>query len=106
MSPTDIRLARKTGKLLRDSREAERVSLQHISKQCGLSVSLLIQIENGNLYSFGCNWKKFMNHSSVYAQVLVTALSNPDEAASLKPSIGLVMSEDGRIPRFLMKQTL
>jgi transcriptional regulator with XRE-family HTH domain len=106
MSPTNIRLARKTGKLLRDSREAERVSLRHISKQCGLSVSLLIQIENGNLYSFDCNWEKFMAYSSVYAQVLITDLNNRYEASSLMPLMTIVTSEDRCIPHFLLKQTL
>jgi len=104
MSLCDIRSAKKIGKLLRSSREAQRANLQHISKQCGLSVAQLVHIENGNLFAFESNLEKIMTYSSVYAQALNIDINSLSEAPSLMPARQAVESVDSHIPRFLMKK--
>ena len=104
MSLCDIRSAKQIGKLLRSSREAQRANLQHISKQCGLSVAQLVHIENGNLFAFESNLEKIMTYSSVYAQALNIDINSLSEAPSLMPARQAVEPVDGHIPRFLMKK--
>jgi cytoskeletal protein RodZ len=105
MSPVDIRSAKQIGKLLRSSREAQRANLQHISKQCGLSVAQLVHIENGNLFAFESNIDKIMSYSKVYAQALNIDINTLSEAPSLMPPRQAVAPVDVSIPRFLIKQT-
>ena len=105
MSPFDIRSARQVGKLLRCSREAQQTNLQHISKQCGLSVALLVHIESGNLYVFDSSLQKLMSYSNVYAQALNVDVNALGTAISLEPLTDLEVPVDDHIPHFLMKQT-
>ena len=105
MSPFDIRSARQVGKLLRCSREAQQTNLQHISKQCGLSVALLVHIESGNLYVFDSSLQKLMSYSNVYAQALNVDINALGTATSLEPLTDLEVPVDDHIPHFLMKQT-
>ena len=104
MSLCDIRSAKQIGKLLRSSREAQRGNLQHISKQCGLSVAQLVHIENGNLFAFESNLEKIMTYSNVYAQALNIDINSLSEAPSLMPARQAVEPVDSHIPRFLMKK--
>jgi cytoskeletal protein RodZ len=104
MSLCDIRSAKQIGKLLRNSREAQRANLQHISKQCGLSVAQLVHIENGNLFAFESNLEKIMTYSSVYAQALNIDINSLSEAPSLMSARQAVEPIDSHIPRFLMKK--
>ena len=104
MSLCDIRSAKQIGKLLRSSREAQRANLQHISKQCGLSVAQLVHIENGNLFAFESNLEKIMTYSSVYAQALNIDINSLREAPSLMSARQAVEPVDSHIPRFLMKK--
>jgi cytoskeletal protein RodZ len=104
MSLCDIRSAKQIGKLLRSSREAQRANLQHISKQCGLSVAQLVHIENGNLFAFESNLEKIMTYSSVYAQALNIDINSLSEAPSLMPARQAIAPVDSHIPRFLMKK--
>ena len=104
MSLCDIRSAKQIGKLLRSSREAQRANLQHISKQCGLSVAQLVHIENGNLFAFESNLEKIMTYSSVYAQALNIDINSLSEAPSLMSARQAVEPVDSHIPRFLMKK--
>jgi cytoskeletal protein RodZ len=105
MSLCDIRSAKQIGKLLRSSREAQRANLQHISKQCGLSVAQLVHIENGNLFAFESNIEKIMSYSNVYAQALNIDINTLSEAPSLMPARQAVAPVDVSIPRFLKKQS-
>ena len=104
MSLCDIRSAKQIGKLLRSSREAQRANLQHISKQCGLSVAQLAHIENGTLFAFESNLEKIMTYSSVYAQALNIDINSLREAPSLMSARQAVEPVDSHIPRFLMKK--
>jgi cytoskeletal protein RodZ len=105
MSLCDIRSAKQIGKLLRSSREAQRANLQHISKQCGLSVAQLVHIENGNLFAFESNIEKIMSYSNVYAQALNIDINTLSEAPSLMPARQAVAPVAVSIPRFLKKQS-
>ena len=105
MTPFGIRSARQVGKLLRSSREAQRAYLQHISPQCGLSVALLVHIENGNIFAFEGNLEKIMRFSNVYAQALNVDLNALGATTSLEPLTDLGVPVDDHIPHFLMKQT-
>ena len=104
MTPFDIRSARQVGKLLRSSRDAQRANLQHISQQCGLSVALLVHIENGNIFAFEGNLEKIMSFSNVYAQALNVDLNALGATTSLEPLTDLGVPVDDYIPHFLMKQ--
>ncbi len=103
MSPCDIRSAKQIGKLLRSSREEQRANLQHISKQCGLSVAQLVHIENGNVFAFEGNIEKIMSFSNVYAQALNIDINTLREAPALM-STSQAAVVDVYIPHFLMKQ--
>jgi transcriptional regulator with XRE-family HTH domain len=105
MIPVDTCSAKQIGKLLKSSREAQRANLQHISKQCGLSVVQLVHIENGNLFAFENNLEKIMSYSNVYAQALNIDINTLSEAPSLMPPRQAVAPVDVYIPRFLIKQT-
>ena len=103
LSPSDIRSARQVGKLLRSSREAQRVNLQLISKQCGLSVAQLVHIENGDLFAFESNLEKIMSYSNVYAQALNIDIKTLSESAISVPTKDILAPLDGHIPHFLIK---
>ena len=103
MSPCDIRSAKQIGKLLRSSREEQRANLQHISKQCGLSVAQLVHIENGNVFAFEGNIEKIMSYSNVYAQALNIDINTLREAPALMSTSQAAVA-DVYIPHFLMKQ--
>ena len=105
MSPVDIRSAKQIGKLLRSSREAQRANLQHISKQCGLSVAQLVHIENGNLFAFESNLEKIMSYSNVYAQALNIDINTLSEAQSMAPTRDVETLLDRHIPSFLIKRS-
>ena len=105
MSLCDIRSAKQIGKLLRSSREAQRANLQHISKQCGLSVAQLVHIENGNLFAFESNLEKIMGYSNVYAQVLNIDINTLSEAQSMAPTRDVEAPVDRHIPSFLIKRS-
>ena len=105
MSLCDIRSAKQIGKLLRSSREAQRANLQHISKQCGLSVAQLVHIENGNLFAFESNLEKIMSYSNVYAQALNIDINTLGEPTSLESARDVAASVDDHIPPFLMKKS-
>jgi cytoskeletal protein RodZ len=105
MSLCDIRSAKQIGKLLRSSREAQRANLQHISKQCGLSVAQLVHIENGNLFAFESNLEKIMSYSNIYAQALNIDINTLSEAPALYPKREVLVPVDGHIPLFLMKKS-
>jgi len=105
MIPVDIRSAKQIGKLLRSSREAQQANLQHISKQCGLSVAQLVHIENGNLFAFENNLEKIMSYSNVYAQALNIEINTLSQVTSFVPTTNLVAPIDSDIPRFLVKKS-
>jgi cytoskeletal protein RodZ len=105
MSLCDIRSAKQIGKLLRSSRETQRANLQHISKQCGLSVAQLVHIENGNLFAFESNLEKIMSYSNIYAQALNIDINTLSEAPALYPTREVAVPVDGYIPLFLMKKS-
>jgi transcriptional regulator with XRE-family HTH domain len=104
MSLYDICSAKQIGKLLRSSREAQRANLQHISKQCGLSVAQLVHIESGNLFAFESNLEKIMSYSNVYARALKIDINTFSETLSMAPVKDPLAPVDGYIPRFLIKQ--
>jgi cytoskeletal protein RodZ len=103
MSPCDIRSAKQIGKLLRSSRDEQRANLQHISKQCGLSVAQLVHIENGNVFAFEGNIEKIMSFSNVYAQALNIDINTLREAPALMSTSQAAVA-DVYSPHFLMKQ--
>jgi cytoskeletal protein RodZ len=103
MSPCDIRSAKQIGKLLRSSREEQRANLQHISKQCGLSVAQLVHIENGNVFAFEGNIEKIMSFSNVYAQALNIDINTLREAPALMSTSQAAVAYV-YIPHFLMKE--
>lgn len=103
MSSDSIRSAKQIGKLLRSSREAQRANLQHISKQCGLSVAQLVHIENGNLFAFEGNLEKITGFSNIYAQALNININALSEAPPLGPLSKVAALIDVAIPRFLLK---
>ncbi len=105
MSPVDIRSAKQVGRLLRSSREAQSVDLNHLSKRCGLSVAQLVHIESGNLFAFEENLQKMMSYSNIYANVLnvdVNTLGQEEVYVPKDIDLRLVGSN---IPRFLLKQS-
>ena len=103
MSLCDIRCAKQIGKLLRSSRESQRANLQHISKQCGLSVTQLVHIENGNLFAFESNLEKIMSYSNIYAKALNVDINTLSESPALMPARQVVAPVDSYIPHFLLK---
>lgn len=105
MSLCDIRSAKQIGRLLRSSREAQRANLQHISKQCGLSVAQLVHIENGNLFAFESNLEKIMSYSNIYAQALNVDLNAMSQAPSIMQTRYVVAPVDSHIPLFLVKKS-
>ena len=106
MYSVDITSAKKIGQLLRSSREEQRVNLQHISKQTGLTVSQLIHIENGNLWAFKRDLENFKSNSVIYAQALNMDINTLGEVTALAPESEKVILETKTIPTFLIKKDL
>ncbi len=105
MSPVDIRSAKQVGRLLRSSREAQSVDLNHLSKRCGLSVAQLVHIESGNLFAFEENLQKMMSYSNIYANVLNVDVNTLGQEVVYVPKDIDLGPVGSNIPRFLLKQS-
>jgi cytoskeletal protein RodZ len=103
MTPVDIRSAKQVGRLLRCSREAQSVNLNHLSKRCGLSVAQLVHIENGNLFAFEENLQKMMSYSNIYANVLNIDVNTLGQEVAYVPKDINLGTVGSHIPRFLLK---
>jgi hypothetical protein len=104
MYSVDITSAKKIGQLLRSSREEQRVNIQHISKQTGLTVSQLIHIENGNLWAFKRELENFKSNSVIYAQALNMDINTLGEVTAIAPESENAILETKTIPAFLIKK--
>jgi cytoskeletal protein RodZ len=105
MSPVDIRSAKHVGKLLRSSREAQCANLSHLSKRCGLTVTQLVHIENGNLFAFEKDLQKMMSYSNVYANALNVDVNALGQELTFMSKGTDPEPLDSHIPRFLLKKT-
>jgi transcriptional regulator with XRE-family HTH domain len=104
VSPDDIVSAKKIGRLLRSAREAQKANLQRISNQCGLQMTQLIHLENGNIFIFDRSLERFTDHSLIYAQALGVEASALLESLPFMPAKDIIALEPKPIPAFLKKK--
>jgi len=70
MSPKEIQYLRQIGKHLRSEREARGLTLAAVAGSCGLAISELVRIENGELLGFKQVVKDVFSNAETYAKAL------------------------------------
>lgn len=105
MRLSDIKAVKQLGKLLRSSRESQKITLSDASKLSGLSITHLVHIEDGNLFGFEGDIQKITGYADVYAKSIDTSICNLSENSQgqLSSIPTELLSEMDVIPFFLKK---
>jgi transcriptional regulator with XRE-family HTH domain len=82
MNLAEIQSFRQIGKRLRHEREVRGLTLPAVAGLCGMTISELVRIENGELLGFKQILKDALNNAEVYAKALDVELSNVDRQYS------------------------
>jgi cytoskeletal protein RodZ len=103
MNLAEIQSFRQVGKRLRNAREAHGLTLPAVSGTCGLAISELVRIENGELLGFKQVPQNTLSNAEVYAKALDVELGNAGRQYSGNTIIN-AQSDDAFIPAFLRKK--
>jgi transcriptional regulator with XRE-family HTH domain len=76
MNLAEIQSFRQIGRRLHDVREARGLTLPKIAGSCGLAISELVRIENGELLGFKQTPKDTLSNAEVYANSLEISLGS------------------------------
>jgi len=76
MNLAEIQSFRQIGRRLRDVREARGLTLPMIASSCGLAISELVRIENGELLGFKQIPKDTLSNAEVYGYILEIGLGS------------------------------
>ncbi|OJI04042.1 helix-turn-helix transcriptional regulator [Polynucleobacter sp. MWH-Adler-W8] len=76
MNLAEIQSFKQIGRRLRSEREGRGLTLPAVARLCGMSVSELVRIENGELLGFRQVLEDALTNAEVYAKALDVALDN------------------------------
>ena len=76
MNLVDIQSFKQIGRHLRDARKMRGLTLPAIAGSCGLAISELVRIENGELLGFKLAPQNTLSNAEVYAKALDVELDN------------------------------
>jgi transcriptional regulator with XRE-family HTH domain len=99
----EIQSFRQVGKRLRNAREAHGLTLPAVAGTCGLAISELVRIENGELLGFKQVPQNTLSNAEVYAKALDVELGNVGRQYSGNTTIN-AQSDEVFIPAFLRKK--
>jgi transcriptional regulator with XRE-family HTH domain len=103
MNLAEIQSFRQVGRRLRNAREAHGLTLPAVASTCGLAISELVRIENGQLLGFKQVAKNTLSNAEIYAKALDVELGIAGRQYSGNPTIN-AQSENVFIPVFLRKK--
>ena len=103
MNFAEIQSFRQVGRRLRNAREAHGLTLPAVAGTCGLAISELVRIENGELLGFKQVAQNTLSNAEIYAKALDVELGNAGRQYSGNTTIN-AQSEDVFIPVFLRKK--
>ena len=103
MNLAEIQSFRQIGRRLRSAREMRGLTLPAISGSCGLAISELVRIENGELLGFKQAPKNTLSNAEVYAKELDVELDGVGRQHSGVTTIN-AKNDEAFIPVFLRKK--
>ncbi len=103
MNLADIQSFKHIGRRLRSEREARGLNLPAVARLCGMSISELVRIENGELLGFSQALDGALNNAKLYANALDVELGSVDRQHSVMATIN-AENDDVFIPVFLRKK--
>jgi transcriptional regulator with XRE-family HTH domain len=103
MNLAEIQYFRQIGKRLRNAREMRGITLPVIANSCGLAISELVRIENGELLEFKQAPTDTMSNARAYAKVLDVELEGLRGQYSRTTTI-TAKNDEVYIPAFLRKK--
>jgi transcriptional regulator with XRE-family HTH domain len=103
MNLAEIQSFRKVGRRLRNAREAHGLTLPAVAGTCGLAISELVRIENGELLGFKQVAQNTLSNAEIYAKALDVELVYAGRQYSGNTTIN-AHSDDVFIPVFLRKK--
>ena len=100
MNLAEIQSFRLIGRRLRHEREARGLTLPTLADSCGLAISELVRIENGELLGFKQALDSSLNNAEVYAKALGVEFDH----AGRRHSEVRTINDEVFIPVFLRKK--
>jgi transcriptional regulator with XRE-family HTH domain len=102
MNLAEIQTFKQIGKLLRSERETRGLTLPAVAELCGMSISELVRIENGELLGFRQALDSALNNAELYAKALDVDLDSVRRQSSGVSKTN--SNDDVFIPVFLRKK--
>ncbi|QWD10780.1 helix-turn-helix domain-containing protein [Polynucleobacter paneuropaeus] len=103
MNLAEIQSFKQIGRRLRSEREERGLTLPVVAGLCGMSISELVRIENGELLGFRQVLEDALTNAEVYAKALDVELDIGERQHSGMASIN-AKNDDVFIPVFLRKK--
>ena len=103
MNLAEMQTFKQIGRRLRSEREARGLTLPSVAGLCGMSISELVRIENGELLGFRQALEDALNNAEVYAKTLDVELGGTRRQHS-GISATNAKNDDMYIPVFLRKK--
>jgi hypothetical protein len=103
MNLDEIQSFKQIGRRLRSEREERGLTLPAVAGLCGMSISELVRIENGELLGFRQVLKDALSNAEVYAKALDIELQSSRRQHS-RISTTNAKNDDVYIPLFLRKK--
>ena len=103
MNLAEIQSFRQIGRRLRNAREARGLTLPAAAGSCGMAISELVRIENGELLGFKQAPKDTMSNAEVYAKALDIELASLERSYA-ETTTRNTQSNEVFIPIFLRKK--
>jgi transcriptional regulator with XRE-family HTH domain len=104
MNLAEIQSFRQIGRHLRNAREAQGLTLPTIACSCGLAISELVRIENGELMGFKQIPKDTLNNAEAYAKALDIGLGGMERQSAGFKTMNAKNNNEVFIPIFLRKK--
>jgi transcriptional regulator with XRE-family HTH domain len=103
MNLVEIQTFKQVGRRLRSEREERGLTLPAVAGLCGMSISELVRIENGELLGFRQALEDALTNAEVYAKALDVELGSVERRHSGVSTIN-AKNDDVFIPVFLRKK--
>lgn len=103
MNLAEIQSFRQIGRRLRDAREARGLTLPAIAGSCGMTISELVRIENGELLGFRQVLEDALSNADIYAKALDVELDDLGRQHSGVTQLN-AKNDEVFIPVFLRKK--
>ena len=103
MNLAEIQSFRQIGRRLRNEREARGLTLPAIAGSCGMTISELVRIENGELLGFNQALKDALSSAEAYAKALDVELDDLGGQHSGTSTVN-AKNDEAFIPVFLRKK--